>query len=109
MNLEGYALPIKKLKGTEPVESLNLSDKGIRVASAIVIASFIYNNASLTKILVAGNRLGDEGVIVLCDALRESKVTQVQELDLSMNIIGPEGAKAVASMAAIVPSLTKVR
>ena len=50
MNLDGYALPIKKLKGTEPVESLDLSRKGLGVASAIVIASLISDNASLTSV-----------------------------------------------------------
>jgi hypothetical protein len=109
VNLEGYALPIKKLKGTEPVESLDLSHKGLGVASAIVIASLICDNASVTKILVGMNALGDESVTILCDALRESTVSKVQELDLSLNSIGPEGAKAVASMAAVVASLTSVR
>ena len=50
MNLDGYALPIKKLKGTEPVESLDLSNKRLKVASAIVIASLIGDNASLTSV-----------------------------------------------------------
>lgn len=63
---------------------------------------------SLTKILVSSNQLGDKGATILCDALRESKVTQVQELDLSNNHIGPEGAKGVAAMAAVVASLTRL-
>ena len=46
--------------------------------------------------------------LIFCDALRESKVTNVQELDLSYNEIGPEGAKAVAAMAAVVASLTRL-
>ena len=50
VNLDGYALPIKKLKGTEPVESLDLSGKKLGVASTIVIASLISVNGSLTKI-----------------------------------------------------------
>ena len=58
----------------------------------------------MTKILVSMNSLGDEGTIILCNALRESKMTNVQELDLSWNGIGPEGAKAVAAMAAVVAS-----
>jgi hypothetical protein len=58
--------------------------------------------------LVQGNRLGHEGATILCNALRESKVTKVRELDLSMNDIGPEGAKAVAAMAAVVASLTSL-
>ena len=108
VNLDGYPLPIKKLKGTEPVELLDLSNKGLGVVSAIVIASLIRDNASVTKILVSGNRLGDAGTTILCDALRESTVTKVQELDLGSNPIGPEGAKAVAAMAAVVASVTLV-
>ena len=51
VNLDGYALPIKKLKGTEPVESLDLSGKKLGVASAIVIASLISVNGALTQVL----------------------------------------------------------
>ena len=53
VNLDSYALPIKKLKGlkgTEPVESLDLSDKGLSVASAIVIASLIGVNGGLMEV-----------------------------------------------------------
>ena len=48
----------------------------------------------------------NEGTTILCDALRKSEVTNVQELDLSFNSIGAEGAKAVAAMAAVVGSIT---
>ena len=51
VNLDGYALPIKKLKGTEPVESLDLSNKRLGVASAIVIASLIGVNGALIQVL----------------------------------------------------------
>ena len=50
MNLDGFALPVKKLKGTDPVETLDLSSKGLGVSSAIVIASLIGVNGSLTKV-----------------------------------------------------------
>ena len=50
MNLDGYALPVKKLKGTEPVESLDLSGKELGIASAVVIASLIGVNGSLTSV-----------------------------------------------------------
>ena len=72
------------------------------------IADALKVTPSVTKILVGDNRLCDEGTIMLCDALRESKVTKVQELDLSENSIGPEGAKAVAAMAGVIASLTKI-
>ena len=132
-------LPIQQLKGTDPVESLDLSKEGLGSASASAIligalidanasitsldlcfnmlgsegakalASGISANASVTRILVSGNCLGDAGATILCEALRESKMTNVQELELSYNRIGPEGAKAVAAMAAVVASLTSVR
>ena len=38
---------------------------------AIVLAGLLPVIASLTKILVGHNRLGDEGATILCDALRE--------------------------------------
>ena len=81
------------------------------VLGYLICACFpkIFVSPSLTKILVSGNKLRDEGTTILCDALRESKVTNVQELDLSWNGIGPEGAKAVAAMAAVVASVTSVR
>ena len=41
VNLDGFALPVKKLKGTDPVETLDFSRKNLGVASAVVIASVI--------------------------------------------------------------------
>ena len=96
---DAFALPV----GTT---SLDLSGKRISSAAAIMLAGVIKFNASVTKVLVGGNKLGDAGATILCDALRESKVTKVQELDLSENDIGLDGAKAVAAMAAVVASLT---
>ena len=37
MTLDGFALPVKKLKGTDPEETLDLSNKGLGVTSAVVI------------------------------------------------------------------------
>ena len=50
VNLDGFALPVKKLKGTDPVKTLDFSGKGLGVASAIVIAALISVNAELTNI-----------------------------------------------------------
>ena len=49
--MDGFALPVKKLKGTYPVEALDLSDKSLGVASAVAIASLIGVNGSLTQVL----------------------------------------------------------
>ena len=47
--MDGIALPVK-LKGTDPVETLDLSDKSLGVASAVVIASLIGLKGSLTEV-----------------------------------------------------------
>ena len=44
----------------------------------------------------------------MCDALRESTVSKVEELDLSANSISPVGAKAVAALCAVRGALTEV-
>ena len=54
------------------------------------------------------NALLDEGTIVVCDALRESKVSRIEELDLSYNRIGLPGAESVAAYVAVTASLTEV-
>ncbi len=43
-SVDGHPLEIKQLKGTEPVETIDLSNKGLGVASAVVIASLISFN-----------------------------------------------------------------
>ena len=49
-SLDGHPLEIKQLKGQEPVEAINLSNKQLGVASAVVIASLIGSNV-VTKSL----------------------------------------------------------
>merc|ERR1712185_384338 len=59
---------------------------------------------------LSANGLLNEGTIAVCNALRESKVSKIQELDLSMNGIGPMGAESVAAYVAVNGgSLTSVR
>ena len=53
VNLDGVALPVEKLNGSDPVESLDLSDKRLGVASAVVIASLISVNSSLMELKCA--------------------------------------------------------
>ena len=94
MNLDGYALPIKNLKGTEPVESLDLSAENLGVASAIVIASLISVNDLLTSLNLGHNQLCGldehglgtytaDGITAIADALRVNGA--LTSLDLSKN------------------------
>jgi len=61
VNLDGFALPVKKLKGTDPVEMLDLSGKKLGGASAVVIASLISVNGGLTALDMSFNDMGEEG------------------------------------------------
>ena len=50
VKIDGIILPIKKLKGTDPVDSVDFSGKGLGPASAAVIASLVGSNGSITSI-----------------------------------------------------------
>ena len=52
-SVDGYALPIDELKGTKPVESIDFSNKGLEVTSAIIIAACIKENAVLKELKCA--------------------------------------------------------
>ena len=110
MNLDGYALPIKKLKGTQPVESLDLSFKNLGVASAIVIASLISVNGSLTSIKLRGNKLGDEGWGAIFAAICGNEDSKIMSMDASDENIGTAGVKLIAEAlrTSVTGSLTKM-
>ena len=55
---------------------------------------------------LAYNNLHDEGTLVLCNALRESTVSKIQEVGLQKNGIGVVGATAIARLCAVRASLT---
>ena len=54
------------------------------------------------------NILKDKGTIAVCNALKESKVSKLQELNLSLNDITEQGAKSVAAYLAASGSLTNL-
>lgn len=88
------ALPIKKLKGTEPAESLTLQGMGFKVASAAVIATLIKTNAAVTALNLADNPLGAKAGLVLADAVRAN--TSLTALDLSFTDLGDVGVSSLA-------------
>ena len=75
MNLDGYALPVKKLKGTDPVETLDLSGKDLGVASVVVIASLISVNGGLTVIDLLYNKLDAEAAKMLAEVAKQKGVS----------------------------------
>ena len=75
------------------------------------IAQAISVTASLTKISLAKNNLGEEGTKIICEAMKGN--TTITELDLSgwghtSNIGGAPGAKCVADMLRVTASLTSI-
>jgi len=52
-SVDGHALQIDELKGTEPTERIDLSNKYLGVASAIIIASCIKENGVLKELKCA--------------------------------------------------------
>ena len=55
--MDGHALQIDELKGTKPTEKIDLSGKGLGVASAIIIASCIKENDVLKELKCAAARV----------------------------------------------------
>ena len=49
-SVDGQPLPIDELNGTKPTEKLDLSNKSLGVASAIIIASCIKDNGFLKEL-----------------------------------------------------------
>ena len=116
-NLDGYALPIKKLKGTEPVKSLDLSGKKLGVASAIVIASLISVNGSLTVTNLLGNWLDAESAKTLAEVAKRKGISlcgiqrDQTTADFSNQNLEPRDAILLASdllQAGVTGSLTSI-
>ena len=98
---------IAAMKGKSMV-SIGMASCKLGVKGAKAMAELVSVTASVTKILVGRNNLRDEGTIILCDALRESTVSKVEELSLYNNDIGPDGAKAIAALCAVCASITSL-
>ena len=109
--MDGYALPVKKIKGTDPVETLDLSRKSLGVASAVVIASLIGVNGALTSVELRGNQLGDNGWGAIFAAVCGNKDSKITSLDAASENIGPAGVKLIAEAlrTSITGALMKVR
>jgi Ran GTPase-activating protein (RanGAP) involved in mRNA processing and transport len=91
---------------------LDRGGRGTYTAEGITaIADALRVNVGLTKISLAGNKLGEEGTKAICEALKQNKI--LKELDLSgyvgyvgSNIGGAAGAKHVADMLGVNGGLT---
>ena len=103
MKLDGFALPVKKLKGTDPIETLDLSGKNLGVSSAVVIASLIGVNGALTVANLMHNQLDAESAKMLAEVAKQKGVSlcgiqrDQTTADLSGHALKPPDAILLAS------------
>eukprot|EP00966_Prymnesium_polylepis_P088859 2056179-Prymnesium_polylepis.1 len=57
LSLDGFTLNILELRGTKPVTSLDLSNKGLGSLSAIVIGKMLEVNGALTELALGWNEI----------------------------------------------------
>ena len=75
MNLDGFPLPVKKLKGTDPVETLDLSGRNLGSTSAVVIASLIGVNGAPTVTNLLHNQLDAESAKMLAEVAKQKGIS----------------------------------
>ena len=83
----------------------DFSSQGLKPPDAILLASDLSQagvTGSLTAALdLSSNKLKDESVSAVCQAIQSNKETKLASLHFRNNEIGPVGANAVAAMVAV--------
>jgi Ran GTPase-activating protein (RanGAP) involved in mRNA processing and transport len=88
--------------------SLNFKNNGIGPGGANAVAAMVAVTGTLTALDLSSNRLKDEGVSAVCEAIQSNKETKLASLNFKDNGIGPVGSKSVAAMVAVTGALTEV-
>ena len=86
----------------------SLSSNYLYAVGAAALAPALAANGSLTALDLSVNKLKDEGVSTVCQAIQSNKETKLASLNFHHNDIGPVGANAVAAMVAVTGSLTSL-
>ena len=103
----GSPLPVKQLKGTEPIDDLDLSHRHLGALSGVGIAKLIAPNEALTSLNLHNNKLGPEGGAAIASALRVNR--KLTSLNLQANELGVEGGEAIAEALRLgVPALVSL-
>ncbi|XP_058770881.1 RAN GTPase-activating protein 1 [Vicia villosa] len=98
LNLEddGAEALANALKESAPsLEILDMAGNDITAKAAVSVAACISSKQFLTKLNLSENELKDEGAVLIIKALEEGH-GQLNEVDLSTNLITWSGAKVVA-------------
>lgn len=93
---EGCIALANALKESAPsLEVLEMSGNEITAKAALALSSLITSARSLTKLNLSDNELKDAGAIQIAKAL-EQGCTQLNEVDMSTNLIRRSGARVLA-------------
>jgi hypothetical protein len=92
----------------DSLTELDLEGKDVGVEGGMVVAGLIPVMGGLTALDLSSNRLNDEGISAVCEAIQSNKETKIASLNMGANSIGPMGAKSVAAMVAVTGALTKL-
>mmetsp|Transcript_47862 Transcript_47862/g.112999 ORF Transcript_47862/g.112999 Transcript_47862/m.112999 type:complete len:1463 (+) Transcript_47862:116-4504(+) len=95
----GLDLLCPGMRANSTLQHLYLGANGITVVGARKLAQVIKEGeCNLSGLLLASNRLGDEGVRVLCEALEQAPKNTITRLDFSSCGVGPLGAKHISQL-----------
>ena len=83
----------KLLKTSSVIKKMYLEFNELMVAGAKWIAKGMQQNTSLEVLNIKGNIIGDDGLILIAQAIRDAP--HLKELDVSLNEIGPTGFQAL--------------
>ncbi|XP_062588751.1 uncharacterized protein LOC134250409 isoform X1 [Saccostrea cucullata] len=109
-NLTTLILDGQKIANTDTLEkllagsskshltTLSLSSCALSANDIKPLSNVIKEGLKLQMLKLAGNRLEDQGVLVLVEAVAANKTHPLAVLDVSDNTFGDEGAKQIASL-----------
>lgn len=94
-----YHLADAFVKGNNTtLRSLNLSDNFIEAEGAEAFGVVLRFSHTLQELNLSRNKVGDDGIILIAQGLRENKDSGLKRLDLSWNGIKDQGAGLLADM-----------
>eukprot|EP00808_Paulinella_micropora_P019812 g24179.t1 len=107
IGIQGNYIPVAPFREGQKTE-MALSGKGYDNLSAIIIASLLLVNKSISVLELAHNKLGSDGAAAIGKALQDNKVCKLESLDISANKIGEEGAQHMAKALEVNKSLKEL-
>ncbi|KAM6202661.1 leucine-rich repeat-containing protein 74A [Rhynchocyon petersi] len=97
---EGTLSLVEMLNENYYIQELNISENGLGLEGARIIAGFLQRNiSSLWSLQLSGNNFKEESATLLCQAL--SSNYRIKKLDLSHNQFSDEGGEQLGSMLAL--------